>query len=780
MLGFLRKYQRFFFLIITVVIVISFSFFGTSPTTPEQQVYFQDETVVELQDGTSVKRSELDAMARFLSTDSLDAWVFGGAAGFNFLNDGFVRRDILGSGIAEILVREHLDVLEPELTQRLRGEKAFVPYVHPAVKFLGVEQIWQQVAPPLYDAYTELRSLENAATPEAFATRVRLYLAESALPQPLLKRFLVQQQQQYDWIPEDPYLAQRDLALFGYHRVDEWFGQGFQQLVAQLTLRVAQEATKRGYEVTDEEVYADLMRNASLSFQQISGGAGAAADQIADAYARQLRAMNLSETQAVRIWRQVMLFRRLVEDVGFVPFVDPLLSKGFQEFATASVDVERFELPMQLRINSFRKFQELETYLGEVSADKSDTLLLPTSFKDAAQVNPHFLQKRFVVMLRETSTQDLQAGVNIRDAWKWQLEDQNWQRLQEEFPELRNSSADSDDARFAALEELDSVVRARVDRFARESIVAEHPEWIDAALEDPEANRLELRLLKEGGAAPLAGITDMPAFTRLLEQALEGSETAKAELERYRPDETHVYRIHVVDGSSDWEVMTFAEAVRNDAVAAVLDRRLERHYQRIRDDNPESYQDAQGKWKDIKQVRSKVAEDYFKKQLAQLRREEASSLKGEASVDDVAATRLLAQLRHVRERLLAGDDVSSWIEEASQDNEMNVLELSERKPLALQWSLARRNMTVRRDQGNEIDQLVGLETGDFSAPRTLGGGVSAFDKVTSDEAAEVDNSDSVQRAHQMLGREVVKSFMTELLPDLGQFQTSYLQRQQAS
>ena len=104
MLEFFRKYQSIIYIFVTVVIVISFSFFGTYSTIVSNPV--RDQVVFTAIDGTAVKRSDLDEMVIFISTDSQDKLLFGGAWGPNFLNDGVIRKDVLTTGMGEVLAFE--------------------------------------------------------------------------------------------------------------------------------------------------------------------------------------------------------------------------------------------------------------------------------------------------------------------------------------------------------------------------------------------------------------------------------------------------------------------------------------------------------------------------------------------------------------------------------------------------------------------------------------------------------------------------------------------------
>jgi hypothetical protein len=106
MLSFFRKYQRFFFLVITVVIVISFSLFGTYNTLLKETSYHEQNAFTAI-DGKKVSRTELDQMAIFLATDTHDKAVFSGAWGPNFLNDGVIVKNFLQTGLGTMLTYSH-------------------------------------------------------------------------------------------------------------------------------------------------------------------------------------------------------------------------------------------------------------------------------------------------------------------------------------------------------------------------------------------------------------------------------------------------------------------------------------------------------------------------------------------------------------------------------------------------------------------------------------------------------------------------------------------------
>ena len=178
MLEFLRKYQRYFFAVITVVIIISFSFFGTYGTLEPDMSHQQ--TAFTTVDGSAVKRQELDELAAFIGTDMQDKLILGGMWGPNFLNDGVIRKDFFESGMGYILATNYSDELIKDLKSRTEKEKRFKLYSHPDGGFINVESAWQYFSPQMKQNYELLRFTQNPGDAEAIAARISLFCKKSS------------------------------------------------------------------------------------------------------------------------------------------------------------------------------------------------------------------------------------------------------------------------------------------------------------------------------------------------------------------------------------------------------------------------------------------------------------------------------------------------------------------------------------------------------------------------------------------------------------------------
>ncbi len=620
MLEFLRRHQRYFFAIITFVIVISFSFFGTYSALPSSSQH--EQPAFKAVDGNQVKRIDVEQMAQFIGTDSEDKTLFGGIWGPNFLNDGVIRRDLLQTGIAEILAERFQNEFSTDLQERLQQEKRYQFYTHPSARFLSPEVAWGYFAPEINAQLAVLKEAANGGDKEAFQARVKLFLAERQFPAPLLRQVLKAQERQYSWIEHDPMLDRADLSLFGHHTLEDWFGPRFTRLAAQFIINSAKVAEQRGYTISDAEVLADLNRNAALSFQQQKNNPNLGVATQKEYFLEQLRRLNLDQSKAIKIWKQVMLFRRLFQDMGSSVLVDNSLFDSINSYAKETVEGSIYRLPESLRLKNFEDLQLLETYLQAVSArsDSKDNLQqLPQHYKSVEEVSkqtPELVQKSYQIEMASVEQKRLQARVSVKEMWDWEVADQNWQTLKENFPQLGLKPAETRQQRLEALEALDGLARSEADQMARKAIVSNHPEWAKQALDREETQPLTLYLSLKGGQTPLKGIQDLQAFQKLLDEAPisqidEDSRETSKELEAFSPDGQMFYRIYVTKRDPKEQLMSFATAKENGVLNTLLEKQLQPHYEKLRSQNPERFKAGESGWKPLKEVQDLVAESYF-------------------------------------------------------------------------------------------------------------------------------------------------------------------------
>lgn len=639
MLAFFRKYQHYIYIAITIVIVVSFSFFGTYSTLSNNVTH--EHTAFTAIDGSQISNAELEQMALFIGTDAEDKLLFGGMWGPNFLNDGVIKNDFFQSGLADILATAYAADIEPDLVARSEKEKRHTLYQHPQAKFVSVEAAWNYLAPDLKRQYEQMLLTTDPISAEALNNRIQLYLSEKKFPAPLVRQVLLYQQQQYSWLSPDPTIERMDFSLFGYHTVDDWFGPRFVKLLAEFIINASVMAEQKGYKVTKSEALADLLYNSETSYKQLLNSPHLGVANSSEFFNEQLRRMQLSQSQAAEIWRKVLLFRRWFNDVGSSAFVDPIMFEKFDEVASEKAVGMLYQLPPEFRIGSFNQLQRLETYLAAVGKQGNGTgLALPKSIysvEEVAKNTPELVQKKYQIEYAKVDKTALQAKVGVKETWNWEVEDANWDKLQKQFAFLGNQQAATRAERFVILDALDSNSRTKVDAYARKAIVDMHSEWIDQALSQADLAPISLTLNLKGRNAVLQGLKNPEAFMKLLDAAKLGEQDEA--LSKYTFDGDIYYRLIVKERTPNLEIASFKDSMQSGILDELLNKQLEAYYLSIREKHAADFQKEDHTWKPLAEVKSKVAELYFATTLQALRDLYRSLNKTSADVlDDIAST----------------------------------------------------------------------------------------------------------------------------------------------
>jgi GcvH upstream region-like protein len=774
MLGLLRKHQRYLFIFITIVVIISFSFFGTYSTMISN--YTPEPIAFQAVDGADVKRADLDEMVLFLSTDGQDKLLLGGLWGPNFLNDGVVKKDFLETGLANILAAQYFPDLEQDLAIRHEKEKRNILYVHPQAKFLSVETAWSYLAPGMKQNYESLRNAKSPASPEGFLPRVQLYLNQREFPAPSLQYVLRYQEKQYTWLAPDPNLERADLSLFGYHTLEDWFGPRFIRVIAQFIINSAKIAEQQGYEVTKAEALADLMANAQASYTQNLKNPYLGVANSTQYFEEQLRRLSMDQTKAAKVWRQVLLFRRLFHDAGNSVVVDPLTVRNFQNYAKETVEGEVYHLPKPLQLNNFHALQTFETYLNAVSKrsdDQAEILNLPTQFLAADEVmktHPELVQKRYLLEYAHINKKDLQTKVGIRDTWNWEVEDAHWSQLKKQFPELGIKKGDTREERFAALDSLDEKTRARVDAYARNQIVDENPEWLDKALQAAQSLQEIVGLTVKGGTSPFEGIQDRTELLALLDKASIGEQDPA--LAKYTGDKANYYKIIVLEKGNQQEVLSYAEADASGVLNPILEKELETFYGQAREASPADYQKADKSWKPLAEVRNEIAEKYFEKLLLAIRndynRAAETGREQQTQIPDISASlRFYSYARGIKEQLKTNPELAEQITVKSEEIQTDG-KLPERLPLDSQWKFIQGAYASDRGAGADpsmSEDLFSLEEGSWSeTARPVNGDLHFIHIVKkANEPDPADLKKQVFAVHEMMSDEAQRVLMTRLV-----------------
>ncbi|MEC7840350.1 MAG: SurA N-terminal domain-containing protein [Chlamydiota bacterium] len=768
MLHVFRKYQQYIFIVITFVIVISFSFFGTYSSM--QSSSYEDPVAFVAIDGTSITRSELEQFVNFIGTDSEEKRNYGGVWGPNFFNDGVIKKDFLENGIASVLVKGFADDINPDLKEKLTKEKLYTLYSHPQAKFISTDSAWKYFVPGMTQSFTTLKNAKDPLDSAAFDARVKLFLGQRRFPPQLLRHMLKMQEKQYNWLQHDQNLDYADLSLFGYHKAEDWFGPRMVRLIAEFIINSSIIAKEHGYVVTKGEALTDLISNASSSFNENQNSPQMNVANVDQYMKEQLRRMGLDQTKAVNIWQKVLLFRRLYQDVGNSVFADPFTFQAYNDYSQEGVTGTLYQLPQELHFGEGSSLQKFETYLDGISnrpALAKDRLNMPKSFKTPAQVaktTPELVQKRYLVDISEVSKKDLESKVALKEMWNWETEENNWKTLEKQFPELALAKAKNKEERNAALNALDNSTRSRIATFARSEIVDKHPEWIEKALNNSIPKTMTLNIPLSGGEIYIKGVKDRTALFDLLDKP-ENSR----KLNIYSADGSHYYRINVLDRSENPEIVTYAEANSSGVLDTMVEAKMMNHYEKIRSKYPQEYQNADKSWKNFSEVSNNVAGHYYNDLVKAIGDHYIAAFspddKSKLSLARASSLRLLKHAVDTRTQFAQNKTSAdeSQSNESSQNNK-----LAARQPLEKQWAFNPKPFeTKRSSRDGTLDktEILAMNKDDWTKVYTPGNGDLYFFQVESTENSETQENlaNQVETIHHLLAGDAQRTLATKFI-----------------
>lgn len=586
MLQFFRKNQKFFFIIVTFFIVISFSFFGTFGTfTGGDEA--PDREIGQLADGSILKEQRLQGMMRLL-----EHGIEEGGRMSNFLNGSAIHRDLILTGLGEILADHCFEAMEEELSAKWTRMKNFVPYVHPNSPHINARGVWGQMAPQISFLLDELKAAPNEFSKEQLPLMFKLYVAQADFPPPLLLQMLYYQQMQGQVQP-DYGLPRANVGLFGFESIEDWFGSEFVTETTKFILNVASIAKGDGYEVKRDEAEVDLMRNVYSALKMFQQGEAPSGEDVQSAFVNQCRSLGLTQNIAIDHWRDVLLFRRLFNEVGEGVFLDRLAIEQFQSFAKPSLEICRYFLPRELHLSNVRDLLKFERYLEiGYTGNKMSLDLVQKNVEEVRDSHPEFVGKSFHIDVATVSRKEILSTISLKQTWDWEGEDANFAMLQSLFPALKDKQASTFGERMEVLDSLDDQKRFQVDEIARDVLLGMHPEWIDEALAKCEREEKAIMVRLKGGDSLFSGAD----FLALLE-------TDDPKLENYSLDQTSFHSIRTIEKSAGWNLLPFEQLSRDGTLDESLDTLLQIAHEDLKFE--ESYEEVQD------EVGKKVFADLF-------------------------------------------------------------------------------------------------------------------------------------------------------------------------
>ncbi len=719
--------------------VVSFSFFGAFKSyVPNSQV--KERVVGKAVDGSSVTDRELAAIGRVLTSDTTKSGMP------NLLHGEYLERVFLEPKIGESLVKRFFPLMKKDLDERLQKVREYQPYAHPEAPFINAMEVWKSFAPKVAESLNVLLSQEEA-TPETFSLLATMYLEQKKLPPDFVKKMLSVQLQQYSWLRPDPMLEKRNLSLFGFGSIKDWFGPVFIEVLSQCVVNGAAVAKGKGIVVTAKEARGDLLRNVVSSAEK-SYNQKVSLEEASGYLLRESQLLGLDEKSAVSAWQKVTLFKRHLDSVGENIFHDPLLYSTFASFAAESAKVEMFELPEELRFASFNDLMTFQVYLEKTAPKDELNLDLPQKLLSAVEVEkvcPELVEEKFNLEISSVSLEDLARSIALRDTWEWEAQDAHWPLLKNEFSVLKNGDYHTVDQRLNCLDSLDEEERLKIDAWARLQMVKADGTQTHEALSQAEPKQQWSSFRSSGTyVLPIEGVKDIKAFVdRLRTEEL---------IDNFTEDGTHYYTIRVLGRGGEKHLLSFAEAKHDEVFLKCVERKLEEAYPQIGQKDPKRFQVSEGKWKPLNEVKETLGAYLYASLLREIEKKE-NHKEGKTSFEFYSAHRFAPFLRKVKSELETGDKSSVWI--AGEENAKD-----------LPWQMKRKEIEITRSgaHGLDVEELFALNEGAWSQVSVPNSGGALFYHLLSRSSGSEQGVASLsEKGKKVLADEAKRSYFEELM-----------------
>ncbi len=731
MMQFLRKHQKKLFIVIAIMTVASFAFFGNSSNFAGREV--EDKKVGKNLDGSPIYEKQLRGLAQFLSMGAGD----------------IMRSDFIETGAFSLLAEKYFDEIQGDFQERLQKARTATFYTHPQAPFLNAMQVWNRFSPQLVQDLRQVQA--GGVDAKTFSAYAKLYLDQQVFPPELLRTILLYEQQNYSWITPDYSLGDtRALVLFGYHTFEEWFGSRFSNILGKFILNTASIAEKKGYKVTLKEARADFMLRCYDAVRMKSMRREVSIQNATDFMRLQLQMAGVDESSAVQLWRKVMLVHRFFQDVEQGVLLDPIPYEQFSTFADAKASVEVYQLPEPLRLKDFQSMLKVQYYLEAVSSAQGGKRWiadLPRQFYSASEVekkHPQLVISRYELEVAKATQESILTRLSLKKTWEFETSDAGWALITEQFPILNKQQSAAVEDREKILDACDLDLRKKVDRLARQSVVKEHPEWVQEALRAQSLNSVVVNIRSKGALAPFDDIED----TTLLLQALQKAEIGET-IHFTSLNEQTYYQIKVLQKPAQKQIMTLKEALENSWLERLLDEKLEAALTDARKKGSAIYKAADGSWKPYGEVRDHVGAYVYSDLLKAIS-------ETPLTYDEYAAKRFEEMMTHAKASIQKEGDASKFLTPSGD-------------VLVDQWVLSKRHQEIKRSDTTELSktEMFTESVGSWSSISTPHGGNAAFFHLLERDAADLKVHEQVSEGQKLIGREVARQRIQKLLDEVG-------------
>ena len=415
MLGFLKKYQKIFFVFVALLVGTSVMFVGLLPKNLSGS---NDRTLFRTVTGKKIKQSHYDGLKALLTTNNGELLIYGQNLGMNFFPEDVFTQNLVESKLIRLIAEKKKDELKEFWVEQQAREKHYKPYSHPQMSNVSAENVWFKHAPRIPELLKQIQAEENPS--KLFDLRADLFLEENNFSPFALWQFLSEKQSQYQWIQKDEAMAPFAISLFGYRSLQDWFGEKMMDYVCQFVLQVSSIAKQKGYQASYKEAENSLLKLNDLCFKQLQFlGLKEFSDSTSYFHAK-LNRLGMNKMQMISLWREVLTFQNFLNEAAHSALLDDLTLNDFEQYATEQVEICRYQPPEYLKFNSLNDLGKFEVYLTALGKPKGeiglDFALKPT--QELEKKFPQLVEHSIELEYKEIDVNQAAISVSVQDIWK--------------------------------------------------------------------------------------------------------------------------------------------------------------------------------------------------------------------------------------------------------------------------------------------------------------------------------------------------------------------------
>lgn len=635
MITFLQKYQRAMTVAITVCVVSTFVFFGTSRAFLSHESEAQNDVVCTC-NGIDITRRQMKFRSFFLGSEITDtqdpklAWAA-------LLNPGFVSELIIETGLAEELIQRDA-ISQAWIRGKYAKESVWSGYRHPQMGYLNFSNMISQLSPPFQHT---LKQYQQTEPKDVVVEKLNLWKQARKTPFHVM-RTLIRYQEKSAGIESAGGPASRLLQPFGYQSLQEWFGPRFIYLCTQVISQGAKEAEKLGYTLSNNMAEKLLDEKISELWQEYKKSQP---DLTFIQFRQQLLVqMGVELPELIALWRDCSLFEKLCYHEGGRFLVDTVTCNRMASFLSDRVEVDTYELTQDFHLNSLRDMCQLQLYWQMTCGSSLTELEVPLAMRSVDELlrtAPELMAYSVKLNVRSLSLDALRTSIGIRGLLQWQAKDLLWPLLLEQSKELcdveKAQMPSSAAERMQCLLSLSSSQRETLDRISIRWLVEHEPSYFQDYLQSQTPTEQTYRLPLADTRQPLEGIASArELIEKLQKQTL---------LCPYTQDGQTIYSIELKSEVQE-QLLGFGEVKTSGILDGLLTKRLESHYETMKISRSASiFKD--GKVQPFKTVQDYVMVDLFQNLLVGLQHQMAKNTtsKVEMKIQDPRAAAELVSWR---------------------------------------------------------------------------------------------------------------------------------------